>query len=350
MIGRALLSLSLLLPALAGAQDQGGAVLALEPGAALSLDGIERLKEDALLGPGRRPTLHAVADAAGRVHPEREPLLLVHGIRADFGDLAPLLRRLGERQTRFQPWVLAYSDYHRRTSKNGDDLAALLVERFQGRPVSIVAHSMGGIVTRRALNRLALEGRLGAFPRLRVVAVDVPWHGYAGPGDGLRMGIARLFMPDGLEDMRARAPLFAGKPGAADPLDRAGLYGVELPASVTILQVVARQGDQALDWRELPGVVEQLARRLAGEPFDDGLDPRVRHAVSAILQSAVGARLLREGPRPAGELGPLLEGRLLRLEGDHATVLAGERFLGLLGWFLGVDLARSAPAYSTSQE
>lgn len=337
MIARALLGLSLLLPGLALGQE--GVIQAIDPGAPLPLEGIERFDEDGLLGEKCSPALRPVADAEGRVHLEREPLLLIHGIRADFGDLAPLLRRLAEKQTRFQPWVMAYADFRRHTRKNGDDLAGLLVERFRGRRVSIVAHSMGGIVARRALNRLAVDGRLALFPRVRVIAVDVPWHGYKGPGDGLRMGIARLFMPNGLEDMRARAPLFAGKPGADDPLDRVGLYGVELPASVTILQVVAKQGDQALDWRELPGVVEQLARRLAGEPFGDDLDPRVSHAVNAILQSAVGARLVREGPRPAGELGPLLERRLLRLEGDHATVLAGEPFLGLLGWFLGVSLS-----------
>lgn len=320
-----LLLLSLVLLTHSPARAQPGVVQALDPSLrVLPLEGLEQVDEDALLGPGRAPAIVAVADRAGRYHPGREPLLVLHGIRADFGDVAPMIRRLAA-QTRYQVHLLAYSDTCRLTSWNGDDLARLLTARFAGRDLTLVAHSLGGIVARRALNHLALEGGLDLFPRVRVIAVDVPWHGYSGPGDGLRMRLARPFMPDGYEDMRARSAMFLG------------LYEPELPAHVSILMVAARQGDQALDYRELPQVPVEIARRLRGEPFEPGLDPRVRHAASAILQSEVGERLRRDGLRTPAEVSQALERRLLRLPGDHATVLASDAFQRLLERFIGVD-------------
>lgn len=328
------------------AQDPtSGASQALDPNApvgqqraALPND-LSRVAEDPLLGPGRTPAIVAVGDRQGRVHPRRDPLIVVHGIKADFGDVAPLVRELGG-QTRYQVHVVAYADLKRRTSLNGDDVARLLCERFAGRPLTFVAHSMGGIVVRRALNRLTVEGRIGAFPSVRVLAVDTPWHGYGGPRDGLRMGFVRPFMPDGYEDMRARSPMFAGDERKDDALDRAGLYGVELPASVRIHVVVAQRGDAALDYTELPRVPGQLARRLDLEPFEADVDVQTRHFTTALAQSEVG-RAIVAGDVP---LTPLCVGEALarlapRLPGDHASVLATPEFMGALRRFLGLGAA-----------
>lgn len=334
--------------AAARAQDdvQTGFVHVLDPNAAtspgplLGLD-VSAVREDPLLGPDRRPAIVPVAGADGALHAERLPLLVVHGIQADFGDVAPLIRRLGEDQDRYQVHVVAYADVRRRTSKNGDDLARLLVDRFAGRPLAFVAHSMGGIVVRRALNRLALTGELALFPRVRVLAVDTPWHGYDGPKDGLRMSFVRPFMPDGYEDMRARSPMFAGDDRQTDPLDRAGLYATELPWSVEVHHVAAQEGDAALDHTELPDVAGELARRLDLEPFSPGADLKVRHAVTALVQSEVGRAIVDDGvPLTPACVRAALERLVPRLPGDHSSVLASEPFFARVGTFLGVELER----------
>lgn len=335
-----LLALGLLTTAsVARAQpERDGLIHALDPDAPrarlVRVDEVAGLREDPLLGPDRSPAILPVADARGAHHPRRAPLLVVHGIKADFGDVAPLVAHLAD-QDRYQVHLVAYADVKRRTSLNGDRLAGLLVEQFRGRPLTFVAHSMGGIVVRRALNRLAASGQLACFPRVRVLAVDTPWHGYDGPRDGVRMSFARAFMPDGYEDMRARSPMFSGDDRARDPLDRAGLFGVELPASVRIHMVVAQQGDQALDYTELPQVAGQLARRLDLEPFEEGVDVQVRHAVTALAQSEVGRAIARERvPLTPGRVRAALERLVPRLPGDHSTVLASDAFFAAVDRFL----------------
>jgi hypothetical protein len=341
-----LLVLGLLTPA--SAQERAGLAQSVDPraplgasalaypGRSLPLD-VASIDEDPLLASGRRAAIVAVRGPDGRVDPRREPLLVVHGIKADFGDVAPLIRSLGE-QTRYQVHVVAYADTRRRTSLNGDDLAALLLERFRGQPLTFVAHSMGGIVVRRALDRLAIEGRLGDFPVVRVLAVDTPWHGYGGPADGFQMSIVRPFMPDGYEDMRARSPMFSGDAGADDPLDRVGLYGVDLPSNVHIHLIAAQSGTTALDYTELPAVAEQLALRLDLEPFTVD-DPQVRNLTRAIAQSEVGRSIVRqEVPLTARCVRQALERLIPRLPGDHSSVLRTPEFFHELARFLGIAI------------
>lgn len=289
--------------------------------------------EDELLAPGRRPTLHAV----GRLDARREPLIVVHGIQADFGDVAELVRRVTDEGT-YQPYALAYADWRRRTSKNGDDLAALVHERFRGRRVTFVAHSMGGIVVRRALNRLAVEEKLDDFPALRLFAVDTPWHGYDGPGDGARMSFARPFMPDGLEDMRARAPMFRGDRRAEDLLDRLGLFGLDLPAHVAIRMVAAEQEDAALDHTELPRVPAELARLVNGEALGPDVDLQTRHVVLALRASEAWPALSRLRPATEACVREALLELVPRLPGGHSTTLLTESFFLKLGEWLGIDL------------
>lgn len=335
-----LLGLGLVSASIAHARpDRDGLAQAIDPdtprGRVVRAAEVADLAEDPLLGPDRAPAILPVVGADGAVHPDRDPLLVVHGIKADFGDVAPLVERLVSGQRRYQVHLVAYADVKRRTSWNGDRLAGLLVEGFRGRPLVIIAHSMGGIVVRRALNRLAVTGELGRFPRVRVLAVDTPWHGYDGPPDGLRMSFARPFMPDGYEDMRARSPMFAGDARAKDPLDRAGLYGVELPRTVELHLVAAREGDQALDHTELPGVAAQLARRLDQEPFEPGVDPKVRHLASALAQSEVGRALAREGALTPARVADALARLVPRLPGDHSSVLRSGAFFARVDAFLG---------------
>jgi hypothetical protein len=279
------------------------------------------LDERSLLHDGGRAAIYALAADPQSYHPEREPIIFIHGLEGAPADLQPVVDRW-RGSPRFQLHIVAYADYRRRTSLNGDDLAdelrALAAHLGAGRDLTIVAHSMGGIVTRQALNKLEPSG-LERFRRVRLIAVDTPWHGYPGPGDGVLMDFARLFLPAGMQDMRAASPMFAA------------LYAPELPDNVEVQLVFAEAGDEVLDYTE--GVLAQLADQLVGlytndqpvtgdlrlvnfwkalisatvyEPFEEGL--RQLADAGRLDSAAVQAALLRDYPRfPGDHLGVLGE-------------------------------------------
>ena len=96
--------------------------------------------------PNRRP---------GRVLPERIPkaIVLVHGIFSDHHTFSTLHQRLAT-DARFNGFEFFYFDYdyNEKLETNGTALRNALNERFQpGDQVAIVAHSMGGLISRLAL-------------------------------------------------------------------------------------------------------------------------------------------------------------------------------------------------------
>src|SRR5439155_4100839 len=129
---------------------------------------------------GGRATIWGLGDGPGDYHPEREQVLLVHGLQGAPSDLQPVCDRL--RGGPFQLHVVAYNSYRERTSINGDELADELatLRPMNGGRLTIVAHSMGGIVARQAVNHLVAGARpaLRWYRRLRLLAIDTPWHGY----------------------------------------------------------------------------------------------------------------------------------------------------------------------------
>jgi pimeloyl-ACP methyl ester carboxylesterase len=231
----------------------------------LSLDG---LNEPALFRPGGLAAIYALGANQDDYHPERDPLLFVHGIEGEPADLQGVVDRF--RGSGFQLYALAYPDFDRRTSINGDDLAdelrGLVARIGTGRSVRIVAHSMGGIVCRQALNELAAGqvGGAGEFGSIELYTADTPWHGYPGPSDegfeGFMMSMTRVFLPAGLDDMRALSAMFQGDPGSADPAAQAGLYGVDLPDHFSVDVAFAAEGDEVLDYTQ--DVLAELPARL----------------------------------------------------------------------------------------
>lgn len=229
---------------------------------------LSRLDERSLLRPGKKAALYGVTAGPDRFHAEREPLILVHGIKGAPADLQSIVDRLWS--ARYQIYVVCYDSLHRRTSANGIDVAEELrsLARQLGprRDLTIVAHSLGGIVVRRALNELALGPGHGleSLGRVRFVAVDTPWHGYGGPSDRgaerFFMQIAAVFMPAGLVEMRARSALFQGEPHDADPAGTKGLCGIVLPKNVEIELVFSKEGTEVLDYDK--GALRTLAPQL----------------------------------------------------------------------------------------
>lgn len=217
---------------------------------------LDQIAEKRLLRVGGKATLFAVGGRATDFHPEREALVLVHGLGGKPAELQSFVDRLHGDDT-YQIYVLLYDDLFRRTSLNGTDFAEELEDLVLGasgsaRRVTILAHSMGGIVARLAMNQLTQRRTSQRFDSVRLIAMDTPWHGFGGPSDhgagGLAMALSRPFLPDGLEDMRAESDMFG-----TDQTNGARLSHVMLPEhfDVTVLfgtetGVVLRSGEGAL--------------------------------------------------------------------------------------------------------
>lgn len=325
-------------------------------GRVLPLD-LSQLDENALLRPGKKAALYAAGAGPGDFHPEREPLILVHGIDGDPKDLQTIVDRF-KANPKYQVYVLCYDDHGRRASANGADMAEELRglqcrTLGRGRDATIVAHSLGGIVAREALNELtAGPGRgIDQFGRVRFIAADTPWHGFDGPSDqgieGAFMNVARAFLPGGYQDMRAKSSMFAGDPSSTDPAQKAGLFGVELPANVETHYVEAQEGKDILHYGE--GFLAPLAADLVGLYRDDkpvAGEPKLMNYWKALLSSSDYDAFANE-MRDRADAGTLdeqavndaLSRYFPTFPGDHMGLLAehpGERsFLDYLGDRLG---------------
>jgi len=332
---------------------------------------VERARARPVHCPDDRPALFAVTDGEGRFAPEREPLVVVHGYGGTPLDLQALVSRF--RGTR-QVYVVCYESERRTVYQNGRALAQslLALERQigRGRDLTIVAHSLGGVVTRLGLAYLKTGRALGRFGTIDVYAVDTPWHGYVGPSDRgfdrVLFGLVRPIFPDGARDMRSRSALFEGDPEASDPVVRAGLFGVALPESVRLHVIFAAEGDVSAHYGR--GFLKPFVGKLVGlyardeeiaQPVGDG---RVRNYWRALLESSSYGAMQAEA-RELADAGRLDEAAMLEIlrrhypifPGDHMTVLAeqgggGASFLEHLGTALAAaDRARPAQPVATKK-
>ncbi len=115
--------------------------------------------------------------------PDKTPVLFVHGAGATPRDFAYLIEHLDRKK--FQPWVLYYP-----TGLELDQTAAsaarwlnMLLIRYEFKHIAVVAHSMGGLVSRAMLNRFVASG---AGDELTVyVTLSTPWGGFASAESGV---------------------------------------------------------------------------------------------------------------------------------------------------------------------
>jgi hypothetical protein len=108
--------------------------------------------------------------------PARLPVVFVHGNSGTAYDFKTIIEKLD--RTRFQPWVFQYpsgfrleliSDFLVRTL---DELQALYkFDRY-----AIVAHSMGGLVSRAAVNKIVKRDETP--PIMLFVTISTPWEGH----------------------------------------------------------------------------------------------------------------------------------------------------------------------------
>jgi pimeloyl-ACP methyl ester carboxylesterase len=299
----------------------------------------ERAETDLLARHGNQ----ALLASYGTFRPDRSPVVLVHGMRGSGPELKALAERLeaAGRQVLFA----LYDDVGTETHENARQLAAALRDlraRFGDEmPLDIVAHSMGGIVARGALNYLEKPDWLGpsdavsepcaGFGPVRLRTVDTPWHGYrreepsgvfgwvTGLKNALKTAI-QMMGARGFLDMRASSAMF-------EKLYEPRLTGVD------IVNHAARGAlDAVLSVPELPAnVALELAKHIAGGPEPTALPLRnlaralasdARYeALRTAVESAVTRGELGEGEMARSALTRLYEAAMPRFDGTHASVL-----------------------------
>jgi len=119
--------------------------------------------------------------------PHKIPVLFVHGAVGNPGDWKRLVSSLD--RSRFQPW-LAYYPTAPRLDRLGRGLVramgALQVKYGFSRLI-LVAHSMGGLVTRAALNYAIENAEMGRAVRVPAfISISSPWNGHPGAAMGVK--------------------------------------------------------------------------------------------------------------------------------------------------------------------
>lgn len=115
--------------------------------------------------------------------PEKTPVLFVHGINGSPAQFDFLIARLD--RERFQPWVYSYPS-GAQLDASADLLQqtiAKLQSRYQFKRFIVVAHSMGGLISRAFIQRYAGTARAEA-PLL--VTISTPWGGHAAAQMGIK--------------------------------------------------------------------------------------------------------------------------------------------------------------------
>ena len=116
--------------------------------------------------------------------PEKIPVLFIHGAGGTPQSWAPIIQRM-DRGT-FQPWLFYYP-----SGLYLDDATELLRQALSHMSAThpfnqliMVAHSMGGMIARAAINIVVQKGRAHEFPLL-LLTLSTPWGGHQAAQTGL---------------------------------------------------------------------------------------------------------------------------------------------------------------------
>jgi hypothetical protein len=248
----------------------------------------------------------------GPFDPSREPVILVHGIHDSPGDMIQMAERL--RSEGRQVLFFCYEDLHDGNAESGAALARELsalraaYPRDRAASLDIVAHSMGGLVTRSAFSSLSSASseasRRAGFSEIAVTTLDTP---LAGAPEGLPGILATISNMDTYHDMGSSSAFFRD------------LRTMPLPGGVSFSHVPASQAAGSRDghlWledlspQELSYIGPALAQRdLESFSFERAPGPHTQDQLRNIVLA------LREDSR-----WPLLCERLARVT-DGAAVL-----------------------------
>jgi uncharacterized alpha/beta hydrolase family protein len=115
--------------------------------------------------------------------PKKVPVLFVHGAGGYPREFKPIIEQMD--RTRFQPWVFQYQS-GLRLDMSSDILKQILVQlytMYKLDKLAIVAHSMGGLVSRAAVNKI--DSQYPNNPIRLFITLSTPWNGV----DSARLGV-----------------------------------------------------------------------------------------------------------------------------------------------------------------
>ena len=115
--------------------------------------------------------------------PDRIPVLFVHGIQGSPANFEALIAKLD--RTKYQAWYFSYpSGLRLSLIANGlYQFIEVMQRQYQVTSLHIVAHSMGGLVTRGALNLCIADGDCDYVESL--TTISTPWNGVASAKSGV---------------------------------------------------------------------------------------------------------------------------------------------------------------------
>ena len=147
--------------------------------------------------------------------PHKVPVLFVHGAMGHPANWKYLVGTLDRR--RFQPWLVYYptAPHLDRLGRGLVRAIAALQVKYRFSRLILVAHSMGGLVTRAAVNytiQSAGSQRMVHLPAF--VSISSPWNGHSAAAAGVKY--APVAAPS-WEDMAPGSPFLIGLPQIALP-------------------------------------------------------------------------------------------------------------------------------------
>ncbi len=116
--------------------------------------------------------------------PSRTPVVFVHGIGGSPRDFAKLIPALDRKK--FQAWFFVYPSGFRleKAATALAEILSIVMEKHHCGQVHIVAHSMGGLVSRAAILKMAASE--GNHRVNRFISISTPFGGYEAAKSGIR--------------------------------------------------------------------------------------------------------------------------------------------------------------------
>ena len=116
--------------------------------------------------------------------PQKFPVLFVYGIGGSPQDWRRILEKID--RNKYQPWFYQYpTGFH--LDKSANALAGSLVQlkqRYGFEHIDVLAHSMGGLVARGALQRAAILAKTNFVAHF--ISISTPWDGHEAAGRGVK--------------------------------------------------------------------------------------------------------------------------------------------------------------------